>query len=142
MKIYADSSFLVSLYIPDANSAAALRTMQASSGDRLVSVLCELEVVNAFGLRVFRKQATPAEANSALSNFERDLREGLFLLRGLPEPIFERARQLSQQTTAKLGTGTADLLHVAAALELGADFLPSFDQQQRKLAHAVRLKLN
>jgi len=141
LKIYADSSFLVSLYIPDANSAA-LRTMQASSGDRLVSVLCELEVVNAFGLRVFRKQATPAEANSALSNFERDLREGLFLLRGLPEPIFERARQLSQQTTAKLGTGTADLLHVAAALELGADFLHSFDQQQRKLAHAVRLKLN
>ena len=142
MKIYADPSFLVSLYIPDANSAAALRTMQASSGDRLVSVLCELEVVNAFGLRVFRKQATPAEANSALSDFERDLREGLFLLRELPERIFERARQLSQQTTAKLGTRTADLLHVTAALELGADFLYSFDQQQRKLAHAVRLKMN
>jgi len=142
LKIYADPSFLVSLYIPDANSAAALRTMQASSGDRLVSVLCELEVVNAFGLRVFRKQATPAEANSALSDFERDLREGLFLLRELPERIFERARQLSQQTTAKLGTRTADLLHVTAALELGADFLYSFDQQQRKLAHAVRLKMN
>jgi predicted nucleic acid-binding protein len=142
LKIHADPSFLVSLYIPDANSAAAIRTMQASSGDRLVSVLCELEVVNAFGLRVFRKQATPAEANSALSNFERDLREGLFLLRGLPERIFERARQLSQQTTTKLGTRTADLLHVAAALELGADFLYSFDQQRRKFAHAVRFKLN
>ena len=56
--------------------------------------------------------------------------------------MFERARQLSQETTAKLGTRTADLLHVAAALELGADFLYSFDQQQRKLAQAVRLKLN
>jgi hypothetical protein len=33
-------------------------------------------------------------------------------------------------------------LHVAAALELGVDFLYSFDQQQRKLAQAVRLKLN
>jgi predicted nucleic acid-binding protein len=142
LKIYADPSFLVSLYIPDANSTAALRTMQASSGDRLVSVLCELEVVNAFGLRVFRKQATPVEANSALSNFERDLREGLFQLRGLPERIFERARQLSQQTTAKMGVRTADLLHVAAAIEFGADFLYSCDQQQRKLAHTVRLKLN
>jgi hypothetical protein len=116
--------------------------MRASSGDRLVSVLCELEVVNAFGLRVFRKQATPVEADSALINFERDLREGLFQLRGLPERIFERARQLSQQTTAKMGTRAADLLHVAAALELDADVLYSFDQQQRKLAHAVRLKLN
>jgi predicted nucleic acid-binding protein len=142
LKIYADSSFLVSLYIPDANSASALRTMQTSSGDRLVIPLCELEVVNAFGLRVFRKQASPVEVNSALLNFEKDLREGLFHLRGLPERLFERARQLSQQTTAKLGTRTADLLHVAAALELGAECLYSFDQQQRKLAQTVRLKLN
>jgi predicted nucleic acid-binding protein len=142
LKIYADPSFLVSLYIPDANSSAALRTMQASSGDRFVTALCELEVVNAFGLRVFRKQASPAEANAALTNFEKDLHEGLFQLRGLPERVFERAKQLSQQTTAKLGTRTADLLHVAAALELGVDCFYSFDQQQRKLAHAVRLKLN
>ena len=142
MNIYADSSFLVSLYIPDANSTAALRTMQTSTGDRLVIVLCELEVVNAFGLRVFRKQATPVEINSALINFEKDLREGLFQLRGLPERVFERARQLSQQATAKLGTRAADLLHVAAALELGADCLYSFDQQQRKLAQTVHLKLN
>ncbi|HEY6302203.1 MAG TPA: hypothetical protein VIX14_03980 [Terriglobales bacterium] len=103
--------------------------------------MCELEVVNAFGLRVFPKQATPAEANSALNNFEGDLREGLFLLRGLPERIFEQARQLSQPTTAKLGTRTADLLRLAAALELGARFLYSCDQQQRKFARAVRLKL-
>lgn len=116
--------------------------MQASSGDRLVIPLCELEVVNAFGLRVFRKQATPVECSAALTNFEKDLHEGLFQLRGLPERVFERARQLSQQTTAKLGTRTADLLHVAAALELGVDYLYSFDQQQRKLARAVRLKLN
>ena len=142
MKIYADPSFLVSLYIPDVNSSAALRKMQASSGDRFVTALCELEVVNAFGLRVFRKQASPAEANAALSNFEKDLHEGLFQLRGLAEPVFERAKQLSQQTTAKLGTRTADLLHVAAALELGVGCFYSFDQQQRKLAHAVRLKLN
>jgi predicted nucleic acid-binding protein len=58
------------------------------------------------------------------------------------DAFFERARQLSRQTTAKLGTRTADLLHVAAALELGADYFYSFDRQQRKLAQSVRLKLN
>ncbi|MFI5096250.1 MAG: type II toxin-antitoxin system VapC family toxin [Candidatus Acidiferrales bacterium] len=142
MKIYAEPSFLVSLYSPDANSAAALRTMQAFTGDLFVTVLGELEVVNAFGLRVFRREASPVEAKSALANFEKDLRDGIFQLRGLREPVFERARQLSQQTTAKLGTCTADLLHVAAALELGADYLYSFDRKQRKLAQAVRLKLN
>jgi predicted nucleic acid-binding protein len=70
------------------------------------------------------------------------LRDGALQLRALSDAIFERASQLSRQTTAKLGTRTADLLHVAAALELGAEYFYSFDQQQRKLARAVRLKLN
>jgi len=142
LKIYADPSFLVSLYSPDVNSAAAARTMQASTGDRFVTTFGELEVVNALGLRVFRKEVSAAQAQSSLIDFEKDLRDGILQLRGLPEPVFERARQLSRQTTAKLGTRTADLVHVAAALELGVDCLYSFDQQQRKLAQTVRLKLN
>jgi predicted nucleic acid-binding protein len=116
--------------------------MQSCTGDCLVTVLGELEVVNAFGLRVFRREASAVEARSALANFEKDLREGIFQLRALPDPVFQRARQLSQQTTAKLGKRTADLLHVAAALELGVDYLYSFDQQQRQLARTVHLKLN
>jgi predicted nucleic acid-binding protein len=39
-------------------------------------------------------------------------------------------------------TRTADLLHVAAALELGASDFFSFDRQQRKMAEAAGLKLN
>lgn len=142
MKIYADSSFLVSLYSADTNWSTATRAMQASTGECFVSTLGELEVVNAFGLRVFRKEVSAVQAQSSVIDFEKDLRDGILQLRGLSDSIFERARQLSRETTAKLGTRTADLLHVAAALELGADFLYSFDQQQRKLAHAVRLKLN
>ncbi len=138
MKIYADASFLVSLYSPDANSAAAARAVKASTGERFVTILGELEVLNAFGLRVFRKEVTAAQAQSSLTDFEKDLRDGLFQLRGLPDPIFERARQLSRQT----GTRTADILHVAAALGLGVDYLYSFDEHQRKLAQTVRLKIN
>jgi predicted nucleic acid-binding protein len=142
LKIYADTSFLVSLYNPDANSVAAARIMQASKGDRSVSTFGELEVVNAMGLRIFRKEVSTAQAQSSLDDFEKDLRAGYFQLRPLTEQVFERARRLSRQTTAKLGTRTADLLHVAAALELSADCLYTFDQQQRKLAQTVRLKLN
>jgi predicted nucleic acid-binding protein len=142
LKIYADASFLVSLYSPDANSAAAARAVKASTGERFVTILGELEVLNAFGLRVFRKEVTAAQAQSSLTDFEKDLRDGLFQLRGLSDPIFERARQLSRQTTARLGTRTADILHVAAALGLGVDCLYSFDEHQRKLAQTVRLKIN
>ena len=142
MKIYADPSFLVSLYSPDSNSAAATRAMRAVRGECFVTTLGELEVVNAFGLRVFRKEVSATQAQSSVIDFENDLGGGIFQLRGLQEVFFERARQLSRQTTTKLGTRTANLLHVAAALELGADRLYSFDKQQRRLAQAVRLKLN
>jgi predicted nucleic acid-binding protein len=142
LKIYAEPSFLVSLYIPDINSAAALNAMQVSTGNLLITVLGELEVVNAFGLRVFRREASQAAAESALANFEKDLRGGTLQNRGLSDDVFERALQLSRQTTPKLGTRAADLLHVAAALEFGAEYLFSFDQKQRKLARSLHLKLN
>jgi predicted nucleic acid-binding protein len=142
LKIYIDTSFLVSLYSPDANSSSAARTMSVSKGNRLVSTFAELEVVNAMGLRVFRKEVSAAQAQASLNDFEKDLGNGVFELRGIADSIFERAHRLSRQTTARLGTRTADLLHVATALEFGADYLYSFDQQQRKLAQAVRLKLN
>jgi predicted nucleic acid-binding protein len=142
LKVYADPSFIVSLYSPDANSAAAARTMQVSAAQPFVTTFGELEVVNAMGLRTFRKEVSPAQAQSSLSAFEKDLRDGVFQLRELTDLILERANQLSCQTTAKLGTRTADLLHVAAALELGVDYLYTFDLHQRRLAQTLRLKLN
>jgi predicted nucleic acid-binding protein len=141
LKAYADPSFIVSLYSPDANSHAAAHTMQAPA-ERFVTTFGELEVVNAMGLRIFRKEISPAQAQSSLLEFEQDLRDGVFQLRGLTDPVLERAQQLSRQTTAKLGTRTADVLHVAAALELGVDCLYTFDLHQRKLAQSLRLKLN
>ncbi len=116
--------------------------MESSSGECFVTTLGELEVVNAFGLRVFRKEVSAAQAHESLVDFEKDLRDGSLQLRGLSDPIFERAQQLSRKTTAKHGTRTADLLHVAAALELGVSYFYSFDQKQRKLAHSLHLKLN
>jgi predicted nucleic acid-binding protein len=142
LKAYVDPSFIVSLYSPDANSAAAARTVQASTGDRFMTTFGELEVVNALGLRIFRKEVSPAQAQSSLIEFEKDLRGGVFQLRGLTDPVLERARQLSRQATAKLGTRTADLLHVAAALELGVDYLYTFDLHQRKLAQSLHLRLS
>ncbi len=142
MRVYLDTSFLISLYSPDANSTAAAQIIQAPNNIHLLSTFTELEMVNALQLRVFRKEISPAQAKSSLRDFEQDLRQGVFQLVRLPEEAFQRAHQISRQTTARLGTRTADLLHVAAALELNADCLYSFDRQQRKLAQVFKLKLN
>lgn len=142
MRIYLDTSFLVSLYSPDANSAVAAQTIQLTKGELLLTEFAELELINALQLRIFRKELSSNQAKSALELFEADLKNRLFQLVALPDQAFERSRQLSLQTTARLGTRTADLLHIAAALELRADYLYSFDQQQRRLAQFVHLKLN
>lgn len=141
--IYLDSSFVTSLYGPDANSAAAESAMRASAGEMYVlTSLAELETVNAFFLHAFRKESTRVQADACTRIFDDDLQRGLFLRRPIPQSAFERARTLSLRTTARLGTRTADLLHVAAALEFGATSLFSFDVRQRNIALEASLALN
>lgn len=135
------SYVVVSLYSPDANSAAAIGFLKTCGDALLITTLCELEAVNAFELRVFRKQISKSQAEVSLNDFALDLRNGVIQLRTLPEFAFERARKLSQDFTAKLGTRAADVLQVAAAVELGADGFFTFDQQQRQMAEAAGLAI-
>jgi len=141
LRIYVDTSFLVSLYTVDANSSSAVALMTNSSDTHIITGFVELEARNALQLRVFRKEISSQQAQASWNDLENDVRVGVLELRALPDRVFERAHELSEKTTARLGTRTADLLHVAAALEIGVDCLYSFDQQQRKLAQAVRLKV-
>jgi predicted nucleic acid-binding protein len=101
-----------------------------------------LEGVNALQLRVFRKEISQRQAAASLRAFDGDLRSGTFLRKELPAAAFERARKLSRENTARLGTRSADLLHVAVALELRATALYSFDLRQRKVAVGAGLTLN
>jgi predicted nucleic acid-binding protein len=48
--IYLDTSLVVSLFCLDANSAAAATLLQTAEEKFLITVLVELEAVNAFGL--------------------------------------------------------------------------------------------
>jgi predicted nucleic acid-binding protein len=55
--------------------------------------------------------------------------------------LHEKARQLSDRYTPTLGTRSLDLLHIAAALVLGAKEFFSFDDKQRKAAAGEGLKV-
>jgi predicted nucleic acid-binding protein len=142
VKIYADTSFLLALYSPDSNSTAAAQTMRASAGEIYVTVLGELELAHAMRLRVFRKELSESQVQSSLDDFGKDMRTGILQLRPLPEQVFERADYLSREATVRHGARTAELLHVAAAIELGVDGLYSFDQRQLDLARGCGLTTN
>ena len=141
MSGYADTSFVVSLYTPDANSSSAAKLITRPRLPLLITPLGELELMNALQLRVFRKELDPSEIRTANASFRRDLETGIFAIKPLSPGIFERAKLLARKQTATLGTRTLDLLHVASALVLQADALYTFDRQQEKLARAEGLKL-
>lgn len=121
---------------------AAISLLQTINDNLLITTWVEFEAVNAMGLKEFRNEVLAGQAEASLRNFEKAIASGAIELRTLPESAFERGRRLSRQFTPDIGTRTGDLLHVAAALELGATSFFSFDIQQRKVAEAVGLALN
>lgn len=141
MSAYADTSFLVSLYTLDVDSPPAARLMRHAKLPVTITPLGELELANAFQLRVFRKELTAAEARASAALFRQDTENGIFEMKPLSPTAFERAKHLVRKRTAVLGTRTLDLLHVASALVLQADVFYSFDQHQLKLAKAEGLTL-
>ena len=109
---------------------------------KLVTHLTELEFRNALQLRVFRKESTLENATATQSIWQKNLADGHFELCLLPEGWIRRSHMIAQQATARLGIRTLDLIQVAAAVELEADALFSFDERQRRLARELKLKLN
>jgi predicted nucleic acid-binding protein len=140
--IYLDSSVVVSLHFRDANTFAALALVGSGVAPLLISSLVEVETVNAFCRRVFGKQMTLTNMQNAVRDFEKDIRSGVLLLHSLPDSAFTRAKSLAQTFTPSIGVRSADLLHVAAALELGAGSLYTFDAKQHKTARAAGLAVN
>jgi len=140
--IYLETSFLFSLYFRDLNTPSALALVAKMPAPTLITPLCELEAINAFAQRVFRKEMSAVNMANAVRDLQADIRSGVLDLRPLPEAAFVRAKTLAQTLTPKIGVRSADLLHVAAALELGAARLFSFDLRQREAAKAAGLKVN
>ncbi len=134
---YADTSFLVSLYLPDSHSPAAWAAMK-SRPSLLLTPLHELELVNAIQLAVFRKLISKSQAKSVLRDFEQD-RSGVFELTPMPVESYTRAEHLARRHTSTLGSRSLDILQVATALVLKPDVFFTFDERQRRLAKAVRL---
>ena len=134
MSVYADTSFIFSLYVLDANSGPAAARMADVSLPILISSLGELEFLNALYLRLFRKELGPAQVETARGMFEEDIHQGIFQLSSLTSLVFGRAALIAQRQTPKLGTRTLDVLHVASALILNASTFYTFDRSQRALA--------
>lgn len=139
---YVDPSALRSLYVHDGRSAAFCAWRRRISGPLPITRFGRAEVVNSIELAVHRRILEAAHARGALADFETDLLEGrLALVDALWRRTLDLASDLSIRHTARLGTRTLDVLHVATALTLEVSRFVTYDARQAKLARAVGLRV-
>ena len=140
MNVFADTSFLVSLYHPDANSARAAKQVLLGPVF-LLTPLIELEITNALELRVFRNEATASQSRAARTEFQRHVDEGLFSKTSMPTTVYDLAGRIARRATARMGTRALDILQVASAILLRAEEFWTLDARQAKLARDQDLKV-
>lgn len=139
--VYADTSFLVSLYVQDANSARATTEVKKLL-PLLLTPVAEHELRNAIRLCVFRRQITAGQRDSALQELAQDVSAGVLHPAPLDWPkAFQHAETLGRHHTETIGARGMDVLHVAAALALRARKFVTFDERQRQLARLAGLEV-
>lgn len=142
MKFYADTGLILSLYLPETTTDAAIAAVAGLSEPLPIMPLGLLELRNALNFAINRKQITVAERNAIWSKVQFQIRSGFFVsVTPSATELHDKARELSDFYTAKYATHSLDLLHVAAALLMRAETFLSFDQRQRKVADAQGLQV-
>jgi len=145
MRAYADSSFIVNLYIVDPeHSDRAVDYMDRFREALPYTPFHRLEVRNAIRLMVWSKRISTVERAKALKDIEQDLDAGLFLIHTAIDytDSYRTAERLGADRCEELGTRSSDLFHVAIAMELGFKTFLTFDQKQIELARAAGLKVD
>jgi len=140
--IYADTSLLVSMFLPEPCSEQARRWLKKQQGVAFVSDLNILEFNNALNLALFYKRITESDHANISRQWMSMIEAESFQIEPVKAQVWDLAKQMSGQYTPKIGNRSLDVLHVAFASYFRCESFGTFDSKQRLLAEAVGLKLN
>ena len=142
MKVYADSSFLVALYLQEPHSDAAAAFMRSHGRALPLTPWHRLEVRNAIRLAVFHGLIDSRQARTQLKQLDTDLREETLAVHAPVDwvTVLRRAEQLGAAHNDMIGCRSSDLFHIAAAVEMEAELFLTYDARQKKMAQAAGLK--
>lgn len=146
MTVYADTSFLCSIYRKQVHTPQALAYRETLTSPLPFTRLLEFEFIQAIRLQIFLHESdrtrgyTVNAADQMIADWEADIAAGFnALVPADTDAILRLARTYSLQHTACGGHRTLDILHVATAVHLGASTFLTFDARQRKLARHAGL---
>jgi predicted nucleic acid-binding protein len=140
MTAYAETGFLVSLHVLDANTAAARTRMKRHGTPMPWTWLHAIEFRNAIRLQHFRGQIEQEEIDEILYKQALGLDNGVYFPAAPALAEVKRlVEKLSAAHTTAIGSRTLDILHVAQAVVLKAKNFLTFDNRQATLAKAAGL---
>jgi predicted nucleic acid-binding protein len=138
---YVDPSALLKLYLHQPESVAMNAWRGKIKGALSITHHGRVEVVNGICLAAHRREIDGEALADTLASFDEDFTLGMYQQADLLwRSTLNRAAELSRSHSAKLGTRSLDVLHVASALELGLKHFVTYDRRQEQLAQAVGLK--
>ena len=138
---YADSGFVVSLYLTtEGTSAQARKEVKRAGKPILLSPLSLLEIRNALNFGINRGEITSDQRDAVLIEIDAQIEKGFFrLVDASQSSIHAKAQELSNKHTPAVATRSLDLMHLAAALLSGARTFLTFNKRQAKAAFAEGL---
>jgi predicted nucleic acid-binding protein len=141
VRVYADSSFILALYHPDALTPRAITYMARHKEPLILTAIQDAEVRNSFRLRVPQQRSSSEEVFRALAHYDRDISDGIYEYQS-PDwaGLFRSLERISQKHTERGAYRFPDLLHLACALDIKAKVFLSFDQRQSELGRALGMK--
>ena len=134
---YADTSFLLSLYLPDANHASAVGSANRWTRPPQLPLtpFGAFELNNSLRRLLHKGRLQSADLAAVARLVRADVANGV--LEDCPLEAWrwiDMANQISRRVTPQTGTRALDLLHLAQAQIHGATVFLSFDRNQRQAA--------
>jgi predicted nucleic acid-binding protein len=137
--MFCDTSTIVKLYVPERESAAVRRRLEAED-EVAVSELMRIEMAATFHRRLREKRWTRADFSAATRQFARDDLGGFWTWLPLDGGIIAAAAKLYTTLSEQVFLHSADCLHLVTALHHRFPEIHTHDQQQAKAALALGLK--
>jgi predicted nucleic acid-binding protein len=142
MLAYADTSFLVSLVLPESGTASAVEFLRSRREGLPFTPLHRIEFRTAIRLAVHHKGLSRERAREALDQNARDLKSrDLIEVSPSWSQVVERADELGERYSFEFGMRTLDLLHLSTALCMDAREMVTLDKRLRACAEKSGLRV-
>jgi uncharacterized protein len=140
--MYWDTSAILKLYVPEADSAYFLNLATRTEEQVLTSVIATMELLCAFERKERIGELKSGGATAAFEQFLNDTRRGRIIEIPYGRDVVEEARKLLGRISGPQALiRSLDMIHVASAIVAKAKSVVATDLRLRQVASCASLKL-